>query len=704
MKCLVSLLAIIALVQSAGFCQVPVYPESLRIQREKIETILRLQDSRSLSDGKLVAALSDVDPLVRKQGALAFASIQDTNVIHLLVDLLHDPDLSVQFHAALAIGQTAGALTTGRKEALEHDLIWRRLDLIAGSNPERAQTEDLLIEEIGKFGTLKALDDLVLRYGGSVSSPRGAALLMSIARFAIRGIVSSSGTGFVINVVKRGEGFPWSAVYALQRIGNRPEVLAEIEGLIPLWRHRNPMVRMHLATLLGKLRDEQSSMDPLRRLAESDPDWRVRVNAFRALSNFRIDRDPEIIDAYRRAFLDRDMNVRIASIKAFGESQARPDSMPEVRKTFSLLENMAVNKDDEFVWQIQAEAAEAIAKRDPSRAIRLITPADDDPHPKLTARQLIALGHAGRSGSLTVIQPFCQSENSEVAAAALEGLENLARNNPRSDTILQETFHESVRALDSEDLPRIGLAAGILGDSLFRRFEIVPPLVASLANLRPPDHTEAIQSIMDALKSIGDERAVPALERQLNQPDLQIRTRAAAALEAITGRSYMSQNLQWFEPLYADYDFAFLSALPDTVPMTLETIRGNIQVELYKNAAPFTVMSIIKLTRQRGFYRGLTFHRVVPNFVIQGGDPLGSGWGGPGYSIRSEFSMLRFERGSLGMASSGKDTEGCQFFITHSPQPHLDGRYTVFGKVLSGMEIVDAIQVDDHIFDFKEGR
>jgi peptidylprolyl isomerase len=133
----------------------------------------------------------------------------------------------------------------------------------------------------------------------------------------------------------------------------------------------------------------------------------------------------------------------------------------------------------------------------------------------------------------------------------------------------------------------------------------------------------------------------------------------------------------------------------------METIRGVVRMELYKSAAPFTVMSFLKLATQRAFYRGLVFHRVVPNFVVQGGDPRGDGWGGPGYSIRSEFSTRTYETGSLGIASSGKDTEGSQFFITQSPQPHLDGRYTNFGRVVSGMDAVDKIRVDDHIFDVK---
>ncbi len=104
----------------------------------------------------------------------------------------------------------------------------------------------------------------------------------------------------------------------------------------------------------------------------------------------------------------------------------------------------------------------------------------------------------------------------------------------------------------------------------------------------------------------------------------------------------------------------------------------------------------MKLVR-KNFYNGLTFHRLVPNFVIQGGDPRGDGWGGPGFAIRSEFSLVSFARGAAGIASAGKDTEGCQFFITHQPIPHLDGRYTVFGRVLNGQDVVDRIQIGDTI-------
>ncbi|QOJ33326.1 MAG: peptidylprolyl isomerase [Gammaproteobacteria bacterium] len=130
--------------------------------------------------------------------------------------------------------------------------------------------------------------------------------------------------------------------------------------------------------------------------------------------------------------------------------------------------------------------------------------------------------------------------------------------------------------------------------------------------------------------------------------------------------------------------------------VTIETSRGNIELELFPAHAPRTVNNFIFLARD-GFYDGVRFHRVIANFMIQGGDPTGTGRGGPGYRFEDEFddNPLRHERGVISMANAGPGTNGSQFFITHGPQPHLDGRHTVFGKVTAGMDVVDAIQQGD---------
>ena len=131
---------------------------------------------------------------------------------------------------------------------------------------------------------------------------------------------------------------------------------------------------------------------------------------------------------------------------------------------------------------------------------------------------------------------------------------------------------------------------------------------------------------------------------------------------------------------------------------TFDTDRGPIKIELFADKAPLTVANFVNLAK-RGFYDGLNFHRVIADFMIQGGDPTGTGRGGPGYRFEDEFkgNPLRHETGVLSMANAGPGTNGSQFFITHSPQPHLDGRHTVFGKVTSDMSVVNSVRQGDKI-------
>ena len=133
-----------------------------------------------------------------------------------------------------------------------------------------------------------------------------------------------------------------------------------------------------------------------------------------------------------------------------------------------------------------------------------------------------------------------------------------------------------------------------------------------------------------------------------------------------------------------------------TYHVTIKTDRGDIELELYPEYAPRTVNNFVFLAKN-GFYDGVTFHRVISDFMIQGGDPTGTGRGGPGYKFEDEFqgNPLKHEKGVISMANAGPNTNGSQFFITHGPQPHLDGRHTVFGKVAEGQDVVDSIRQGD---------
>ncbi len=151
-------------------------------------------------------------------------------------------------------------------------------------------------------------------------------------------------------------------------------------------------------------------------------------------------------------------------------------------------------------------------------------------------------------------------------------------------------------------------------------------------------------------------------------------------------------NQQWNAPPEMQVDE---NGVYDVV---MHTDSGVIELELYAEHAPKTINNFVFLAGE-GFYDGTTFHRVIPNFMIQGGDPTGSGRGGPGYRFADELTgnPLKHERGVISMANAGPNTNGSQFFITHGPQPHLDGRHTVFGKVTKGLDVVDSVREGDKI-------
>jgi len=155
-----------------------------------------------------------------------------------------------------------------------------------------------------------------------------------------------------------------------------------------------------------------------------------------------------------------------------------------------------------------------------------------------------------------------------------------------------------------------------------------------------------------------------------------------------------ARPIEWYAGIVRTIVLPTLSGKPPRA--SINTVRGPIPLELFGADAPITVWNFLSLARS-GYFRGTRFHRVVPNFVAQDGDPRDDGNGGPGYAIRDEMNRRRYDRGAVGMALSGPDTGGSQYFITHSPQPHLDGHYTVFGRVVNGFDVLDRIVQGDLI-------
>jgi cyclophilin family peptidyl-prolyl cis-trans isomerase len=216
---------------------------------------------------------------------------------------------------------------------------------------------------------------------------------------------------------------------------------------------------------------------------------------------------------------------------------------------------------------------------------------------------------------------------------------------------------------------------------------------------QPDSEYVARGAILKALSAYGPAEATATIKTALTDKDWAIRVRAAELLKTIepSGATDVPAAIRPAPgtPI-APYDDQQLTA-PDLSPHAfIETARGTIEFELAVLDAPQTTRNFMALAK-KGFFNGLQIHRVVPNFVVQDGDPRSDGEGGPGYTIRDELNERPYLRGTVGMALDWRDTGGSQFFITHSPQPHLDAKYTVFGHVVNGMDAVDQIQQGDVI-------
>jgi peptidylprolyl isomerase len=685
------MLALLSIPASRPLQARPAWHESDRIRRSKIASLLRLQDIRAPFDAGLSAYLSDGDPVVRARAALACGSLQDTSAIGPLTLALNDPDSSTEEAAAFALGQTGVRLSEPGRRSLEENLI--------GTHVPYTRAAGRLVEEIGKFGTASGLNELLAAATARTPFRHPVQMMMSVARFALRGISSAAAVRYLIDCVRPDVPGPWQAVYALQRTGDSPVSRSNIGLLCRLERDSDPLVRMNLATLLGKLHGAAGASETLCRLAAIDSDWRVRVNALKALGQFHEHGNPEMLGVVLRSFSDRNPHIAITALAVFPDvSAGSADTSAGSREALGLVRAIAENRSGDFPWQLQAEAATAVAKierRIPSALLRSETIAPE----KLRARLMTAAGQSGDSAACAFLSRAASGQNPLFATAALEGLRLLALENPGNTPLADSASGAAIRSLRIHDMAVVSTAAGILGDSLFRRGNAVEPLLNALGEFGGPGDAETLQDVIRALGTIRDPRAVTPLESFLASPVSAVSRAAADALGMITGRDYGGRIVRSSNPPREEPDTAYLASLPSVIRGTVTTSRGDILIDLETDAAPFTVMTIVKLCRS-GFYRGLPFHRVVPNFVVQGGDPRGDGWGGPGYAIRSEFSMEAYGTGTVGIASAGKDTEGSQFFITHSPQPHLDGRYTVVGRVVAGMEVVDALQAEDTIFDF----
>jgi cyclophilin family peptidyl-prolyl cis-trans isomerase/HEAT repeat protein len=463
----------------------------------------------------------------------------------------------------------------------------------------------------------------------------------------------------------------WPVAYAFQRIDDK----RALGPLLALAKDMAPYTRAFAAKGLGGLKDPSAVPTLLELLVANDP--AVVVESVRALGRIgdasaapalaKLVQAKETSPSVRLEALDA-----LAGMRAPGISDLLLDSFTD--------SNPAV----------RAAALKSAAAQDPEQFIAVLSGLDPDPVWSVRASIASTLATLPPDMALPGLVTMLGDQDNRVIPAVLESLVKLRA--PNVTTILLQ------RLKDEDPLVRSAAATGI--------GEIKPPDgERALAEAYEYGQRDALYSArtsaLAALAKYGAPTAMPVLKTALADKDWAVRLRAALLLRELDPASADEVEHQ-IRPApttagMAAYDAPRLTTPAVSTAAYLDTDRGTIEIELAVLDAPLTVDNFVTLAR-KGFFNGLSVHRVVPDFVIQTGDPRGDGEGGPGYTIRDEISERPYLRGTVGMALDlWRDTGGSQFFITHSPQPHLDAKYTVFGRVIAGMEIVDQIQQGDVI-------
>jgi cyclophilin family peptidyl-prolyl cis-trans isomerase/HEAT repeat protein len=649
----------------------PAPPPPPRIS--KLATILELEDRRSTGGGALEALLRDPDRGVRRRAALAAGRVADPALVPPLVDLMNDGEVEVRRVAAFALGLAADRRAFDR--------------LLAALGDSDALVRARAAEALGRVGDPRAAPALARHVvdalpktigrmtvrGDDPADPADTWAEMRLALFALARLRDPAAAAQALLDGDRPRFDWWAATWVAMRLeapALRPVLLAACDST-------DPVSRALAARGLGAAKDAAAA-DTLLRMVR-DPEEAVAIQALRALAALS---DPRGTPAAAALLASPSDVLRREALRALAVLPADPALRPRI---VSL-----VAERDPFV---RAAAFSALAHTSPEDFALVLSGLDVDPDFRVRQALASALGAAGGDMSVAVLHSMLKDEDVRVVPAVLEAL-RLSRGKDALDTLLRHLEHADlgVRAAAADQIAALGPTGS--SERLLAAWR------RGLAD--GAGELEARLSAVTALAAQKDAKGAGDLARvAAEDPSRAVRARAARAL-ADAGAPAPRVGEEAVERPRLDYAEAMAPYAPRTgvslyTPRAfLHTKKGKIEIHLDVIEAPLTTASFVALAR-RGFYDGLTFHRVEPGFVVQGGDPRGDGNGGPGYALRCEITQQPYGRGAVGMALSGKDTGGSQFFVTLSPQPHLDGGYTLFGHVVSGMEVVDRIRPGDVI-------
>lgn len=639
--------------------QEPLTNISMDVRSSEWQNIYGFQDNKNLDS--LLRYTSHSEPTYRYMVANGLASIRDMAAVDSLEKLLQDPVMKVRVSAAYALGQL-------KKQTVAPTLLraFRSKDTLNIDN----EYNGTILESVGKTAGVGLLESI-----STVSSYRATDTLLllgqarAIYRFALRGHTLPEGTDKMIEYVTDYK-FPNEVrtvaanyLYRAQglKIDDFKFRLAEVFS-----NDQDPNIRMALAGVLGKIEDNEMLQSLLNQL-KSDSDYRVKVNIIRALKNFKYE---DVIETVLDFINDK--NVHIANTAAdFLISNGNKIDAVVYRGYLS----------DTIPASVNAKIYSAVLKHVPvfytnTKAIiknAIVEKIKDTENDYEKSAYLAALGYDVFTYE-TIDKIMTESNIPVVQSTGMEALKRI---------LLSENFVKAHRGKSKYikrkilDIIKTHMERGDVG------------ALAVAGDIISHDKID----IRELIDSVG---FIKKAQEKLNLPsEIETYNSLGKALASVEEIEYETRKPDYNHPI----DYSLYESYGDSVYASIKTDKGLIKIKLFVTLAPGSVSNFMHLVNTR-FYNGKVFHRVVPNFVIQAGCPRGDGYGSLDYTIRSEVGQAYYDaEGYVGMASAGPDTEGTQWFITHSPTMHLDGNYTIFAKVVEGMEVVHQIEVGDKIQD-----
>jgi cyclophilin family peptidyl-prolyl cis-trans isomerase/HEAT repeat protein len=656
-------------------------------QVNDLAQLLSLEDRREFDAAALRRAAQHPDALVRAQAAVAIGRIGDRAGTPLLVTLLADEDTTVRTEAAFALGTLRDTAVVGE--------LTHRLDAFGptASDPDQLEIVTALAK-IGGPAAARALEALLQRHppSGSRDDQATGVALLEAWRLGRRAPAAR-----LVEYIRSGTG-AWrrNATYSVGRLAGArsiqdfaPAAAAFLDATTdPDDVTRAYAARALTASLADSARLPRDVFAGRLRALAADDNPQVRITALRSLATFR---DSSLAGVAQSRLVDPDPNAVVQAVTTLG-------SLGGSRAVQSLQERFTQGTS----FSVRRAALLGLAQTAPELAPEVGRSWRTDADWRLRAAYAEALGSVATDASRSALNEMSADADARVAETALAALGAVF---PRGDAAL--------RALAKSRLAHADVMVRAAAIELLDRDKdpsLLPDLVAAY---RKADREEANDARLAAVKALADLADVDAasatrVENEFlaavpRSADYLVRRAVADRFGADVARQYWGdvypvetgRGIEDYRDLVRRIQLPALQggALPQ---VTIETDRGNIVILLYAADAPLTTQNFLRLVDRR-YFEGHRWHRVVPNFVIQDGDPRGDGNGGPGWVIRDEINRRRYDGGAVGMALSGPDTGGSQFFVTHSPQPHLDGGYTVFGHVVQGSEVVDQLVQGDRL-------